>query len=56
MDVPVLVTRVVAPGPPPVVTSKMVTVPVPAGMTRSDVAAPLQRMVREIGTTVDVLL
>lgn len=56
MDVPVLVTRVVDPGPPTVVTSRMITVAVPDGMTPSEVAAPLERASRELGTSVDVLL
>ncbi len=43
MDVTVLVSRVVDPGPPAVVKQRAVSVPVPEGVARSDVAAALER-------------
>ncbi len=56
MDVTVVVSRVVDPGPPAVVRQKAVNVDVPTGVNPSDVAAALRRTQRETGTSVDVLL
>ncbi len=56
MDVTVLVSRVVDPGPPAVVKQRAVSVPVPEGVARSDVAAALERSRRDNSTSVDVLL
>lgn len=57
MDVTVLVSRVVDPGPPAVVKQQAVCVPVPEGLRRTEVAARVQQGGgHATGATVDVLL
>ena len=56
MDLTLVVSRVVDPGPPAVVEHGTVHVSVPDGVPAGEVAQVLRRAQHEAGTSVDVLL
>lgn len=56
MDVTVLVSKVVDPGPPAVLRQRAVCVPVPPEVPRSEIASAVRSSTRGPGTSVDVLL
>lgn len=56
MDVTVLVSHVVDPGPPAVVRQRAVCVPVPPEARRSEIASAVRGSTPGPGTSVDVLL
>ena len=55
MNMTVVVSRVVDPGPPAVVHQRAVSVPVPEGASRVEVAHLLHRAPTHADVTVDVL-
>jgi len=55
MNMTVVVSRVVDPGPPAVIHQRAVSVPVPEGASRTELAQVLHRAPAHSDVTVDVL-